>query len=229
MSHNQNRDLWLMRLYMKQHQVSSSLTSRIEKYLEHRNRVKKARVQKESVQCLKGLSQELTSQLTLEICRQQLLDRPLFKILINEMHLVMRSISCDALSVLSLAEDDEIFCFLDPAKKMYFLNSGNLEYIGLDELECPRPLDPPPLPGEAISEPVLWLEWIHQGTLTALTPTELLLLDPDAFSKTMTMSPQAWSLAKNYAEQFINFLNKLDQSDFIDIIRKPFSFTYCPV
>jgi len=224
MSHNENREMWLMRLYLRQHKVSKSLISRIIKYIDHRNRVKKNCVQKEAVPCLKGLSQELTSQLTLEICRHQLLCLPLFKILNNDMLPVMLSICSEALSFQSFAENDVIFCSPSLAKKVYFLNSGVLEYVFLNEMGEARPLDPSPMPREAISEPVLWMEWIHQGALTALTLTELVLLDPDAFGKTMSMNTQPWMLAVKYAEQFLTFLNSLKRTDFIDIIRTPFSF-----
>jgi len=186
MANHENEEMWLMRLYLRQHRASKYLICRIEKYLDYRNQVKKECVQKESVPCLKGLSQELASQLKLEICRGPLLDLPLFRMLRNQMQVVMRSICCEALKFQLFAENDEIFCFPDLAKQMYFLNSGNLEYIILSEAGQERPLDPPPLPREAISEPVLWIEWIHQGALTALNPTELVLLDPDAFSKTMS-------------------------------------------
>jgi len=213
-----------MRLYLKQQEVSRELVSRIEKYIDHRNRVKKDRIQKEGVPCLKGLSQELTGQLTLEICAQHLQHLLLFNVLYKKMHLVMRSICSEALSFQSFAENEEVFRFSNLGKKVYFLHSGNMEYVILNEPTQPTPLDPPPMPKEAISEAVLWMQWIHQGTLTVLTPTELVLLDPDIFSKIMTMSPEPWSMAVKYAENFIKFLNSLERSAFIDIIRQPFFF-----
>jgi len=65
-----------------------------------------------------------------------------------------------------------------------------------------------------------------QGTLVALTPSELVLLDPDAFSNIMIMNPQSGYLGAMYADNFIEFLKNLDRSACIDIIRKPFSFHF---
>jgi len=217
MSHNENKQSWLLRLYLKQNNVKLPLASRIEKYIDHQHNMKKDRIQRAAVTCLKELSQELHYELTHQVSSHQLLLHPLFDFINTNMKSVIWTICCSALTSHSFAQREEIFHYYKAAKNMFLLKVGNLEYV---PYTTQLPLDPQPQAREPISEGALWTKWRHQGQLTALTPSELISVDPDAFSKAMLVHPHPWCVAVSYAERFVDFLNGLEPVRFIDILRE---------
>jgi len=181
---------------------------------------KKNNVQEENLLCLKDLSPELCYELKHQVFSHQLLMHPFFVFIEANMKSVIWSICRSAVTSQSFAQNEEIFSFPRVAEMMFFLKAGHLEYIPYKANEAEeRPLVPPPDIREPISEGALWTEWRHRGKLVALIPTELICLNPDAFSKAMSVHPQPWFIAVNYAENFINFLNELEDERFIDILR----------
>lgn len=89
LSHSENKQLWLMRLYLKQNNVPGELSSRIQKYIEHLQRRKNTFVQVESVLFIKELSPELSSELTHQVFSHQLLLHPLFNFVDSNMKSVI--------------------------------------------------------------------------------------------------------------------------------------------
>merc|ERR1712137_563010 len=186
--------------------------------MEHLQRKKKCFVQVENVICIKQLSPELGYELTYQVFSHQLLLHPLLNFVNTHMESVIWAICCSAVTSRSFAQSEEIFSFPQTAEMMFFLKLGNLEYIPYKEN---RPLVPPPQVREPISEGALWTKWSHQGKLAALMPTELICVNPDAFSKVMFVHPHPWFVAVIYGESFLNLLNKLEDERIMDIIRDP--------
>merc|ERR1712137_503103 len=98
---------------------------------------------------------------------------------------------------------------------MFVLKGGESEYtrLGGEVLELA------PQPKESIAEAALWTNWVHQGSLRAVTTTTMLRVDPDKFCKAMFVDQRPWFIAVDYGGRFVDFLNKLDNHLFLDIIR----------
>eukprot|EP00747_Dinoflagellata_sp_TGD_P072403 gnl/TRDRNA2_/TRDRNA2_157465_c0_seq1.p1 gnl/TRDRNA2_/TRDRNA2_157465_c0~~gnl/TRDRNA2_/TRDRNA2_157465_c0_seq1.p1 ORF type:complete len:248 (-),score=45.86 gnl/TRDRNA2_/TRDRNA2_157465_c0_seq1:47-790(-) len=81
-------------------------------------------------------------------------------------------------------------------------------------------LEPVLQPGEWVSEPILWTRWRHCGEFRAVEPSELVNLEPKAFTDIMSMHPKPWKLCKRYGEYFVNHLTNLSSQAYLsDVIR----------
>merc|ERR1712137_454516 len=72
---------------------------------------------------------------------------------------------------------------------------------------------------ECIAEATLWVEWRHQGDLTAERASEVFQLPPEKFKSTVQVHPRPWLIATLYAHGFQRFIHKCDQAHYIDFIR----------
>lgn len=68
----------------------------------------------------------------------------------------------------------------------------------------------------------LWLEWRHQGKLTALAVSDLYLMEPAQFAGIMRSHPKPWFFAGSYAVQFLKFVQNLEPTCFSDFVRDEF-------
>merc|ERR1712007_125022 len=65
----------------------------------------------------------------------------------------------------------------------------------------------------------LWVEWRHQGDLTAECASEVYQLPPEKFKCTMQIHPRPWLIATLYAQGFHRFLLKANSAEYNDFIR----------
>merc|ERR1712098_755334 len=68
-----------------------------------------------------------------------------------------------------------------------------------------------------ISEPALWTSWKHLGMLTAVIPSELMLVDTRCFSEVAHLNPHALEIIRIYAFNFLHWLNSQDFDSLSDI------------
>merc|ERR1712137_543720 len=120
---------------------------------------------------------------------------------------------CSNLEIMAYAEDEMVFASGSMAERVFFVGDGPLIYTPLvgpsfraREKEC-------------IAEATLWVEWRHQGDLTAARPSEVFQLLPEKFKCTMQTHPRPWLIATLYAHGFHRFITNATPAEYIDFIR----------
>jgi len=103
----------------------------------------------------------------------------------------------------------------DEAKKMFFVKSGDLDYVAAGSMHEDRVTL---RQKDWLTEPVLFTAWRHKGSLQALTESELITVDPQQFMTVMSVHPRPWHCAVKYAKVFVQFLNR-EPKNLTDIIR----------
>jgi len=209
------RQFWRLRRYLRQRNIHKSLSSRILKFLEHRSAIQGKLVQRDKIPILSALSEPLQSELSYEMHSHSLGDHPFFEELKRAMPVVMHQLCRLALGLMVEAMEDFAFNAGDEAKKMYFVKSGELDYVTLigEKTTTIRQKD-------WLVEHVLFTPWRHKGCLQAATESELVSVDPKQFMMVMSVHPRPWQFAVSYAREFVGFLNALPtQEDLTDICR----------
>mmetsp|Transcript_70361 Transcript_70361/g.222284 ORF Transcript_70361/g.222284 Transcript_70361/m.222284 type:complete len:366 (-) Transcript_70361:241-1338(-) len=217
------KQFWLLRRYLRQRAVSTELSDRIQKYLEHELLKQSKLVQRKRITVLQHLSNALQSELTHALNSPFLIEHPFFRYLDTNMSVVMHRLCHMCLKPQSHAEGEVVFSAGEKATRMYFIKGNStgtslstvIEYTSVDGVK----LHPPPMKGEWLSEAVLWTDWRHQGKLHSISTNDLIAVEPAPFSDVMCVHPRPWYFAKSYAANFLKFLNGLDEHEAIDIIR----------
>jgi len=145
-----------------------------------------------------------------EMHSPELVTHPFCETLKEAMPAVMHRLCRIALHLQLYAIEDYIFHAGDEGKKMFFIKSGELDYVTV-AMRRPVPINPK----DWLAEPVLWTAWRHRGSLQACFESELIAVDPKQFMSVMSVHPRPWNYATTYANAFIQCLNSRD--DFTDI------------
>lgn len=206
------RQLATLKRYLKQNNVSKATTKRVCRNAKH---AISGDLTPESVELLHVISEPLKVELAYDMYSQVLMWHPFFLELLQENSPLMRPICHRAMSMLLLSSTDIIFNLgEEPAEpKMYVVVSGTLEYTdSYGEVTSV---------GEKryLAEAVLWTNWKHRGTLTAVSDVKLAMLDAQGFfdlcQRFMRRSEAALKIL-GYATQFIDELNKSEFKNDLD-------------
>jgi len=220
MKTDEMKQFWLLRRYLRQRSVSKDLSERILKFLEHQYRRHAKLVQADSIKVLNKLSEELQSELMLQMYAFMLLSHPFFTECNHEMPVVMQRLCRLGITSQSYADDECVFNCGDRAMYMYFIKGGSYTYRARSKAV----LTPELQPKEWVGEPVLWTVWRHQGTLSSKTASDLIRLDPKVFVDIFGGHPRPWFFAKQYARQFISFLNDWPE-EMTDVLRDDYFYS----
>ncbi|CAK8992558.1 unnamed protein product [Durusdinium trenchii] len=168
------RQLATLKRYLKQNNVSKVITKRVCRNAKH---AISGDLTPESVELLTVISEPLKVELAFDMYSQVLMWVPFFLDLLQENSPIMRPICHRAMSMLLLSTTDVIFSMgEEPAEpKMYIVVSGSLEYTdSYGELAQVTEK-------AYVAEAVLWTNWKHRGTLTAVSDVKLAMLDAQGF------------------------------------------------
>eukprot|EP00913_Durusdinium_trenchii_P022055 g20725.t1 len=159
-----------------------------------------------SIMILTLLSEPLKNLLAYELSKKHVELHPFFNHLEKEMSPILVKLCDTVLSAVDLASEDVVFHPGEEGEKMYFVKSGNLEYM----LPNGDVLKPRLREKAWLSEAVLWTTWWHRGEFKAIAPSQLAV---------MKIHPRPWSFCRNYAELFVKYLNqKSHKSTLTDVI-----------
>jgi len=212
-----SKQFWDLRRYLKQNQIGTTLSIRIQKYLEHAWQNQRTSISIGSIKLLKLLSEQLFAELQSELFVPHLSIHPLFLHLNTVSPITIHRLANAALGRKWLARDDLLFIAGESPTHMYVVASGQLEYSRVDSQSKPH-REIVDKSEDWISEPVLWTAaWIHIGGLAAITESDLVLVAPGPFGKMIRMNPVACSLAITYLKNFMNWLNSVPPDDHSDI------------
>ncbi|CAJ1345915.1 unnamed protein product [Effrenium voratum] len=198
------RQLATLKRYLKQNNVSKVITKRVCRNAKH---AISGDLTPESVELLHVISEPLKVELAFDMYSQVLMWHPFCLELLQDNSPIMRPICHRAMSMLLLSSTDIIFNLgEEPAEpKMYIVVSGQLEYM--DSYGEVAQV------GERryLAEAVLWTNWKHRGTLTAISDVKVAMLDAQGFrdicQRFMRRSEAALRIVR-YASDFIDELNK---------------------
>jgi len=202
MKTDMTKQFWLLRRYLREHNVPQKLAVRIRRYLEYACEEREAHVQEDKLEVLSLLSSQLRDELRAAINEQYMSAHPFFIYLSQESNVTMHRLCSVALSSKPLAMEDPLFFHGEEATHMYFVNRGRIRYIRMqDEVAVMAEK------GSCLCEAVLWVNWYHRGDALATSESEVLTLEASMFGEVMRSNPKVQALAADYAAFFIHGLN----------------------
>lgn len=207
-----SRQLARLKRYLSQHNVSQILTVRLQRNAKHHMAVLDKKLREEQVEALKFISEPLMQELVLEIHSPHLIVHSLFQSYAKLCPAGMRQLCFSAVCVKFVSGGDALFHRLENpvTPKMYFLTDGAMVYAQrrdeTTEFE----------PGQWAAEAVLWTLWTHCGTMSGVSPSQVLELDAKAAQTIIKTSENAVNV-EEYALNFVKQLNNTPTHELTDI------------
>jgi hypothetical protein len=197
---------FLLRKFLRESTISVELSSRILRYIEISQLNHKKKVSHDSVGLLRWLSGPLNVELRRELCSPHMIGHPLLLRYIHTSHVAVNEVCLSACSFLSCAKCDTLFGRFAVAKKMYFVMSGSMAYRRATALPCPKYTRV----GKKsyFGEPGIWVNWVHHGSMKALTETECMAIDCVRFREVTGAHRDVLMLACEYASSFHDTLTE---------------------
>eukprot|EP00929_Paragymnodinium_shiwhaense_P055202 TRINITY_DN27681_c0_g2_i2.p1 TRINITY_DN27681_c0_g2~~TRINITY_DN27681_c0_g2_i2.p1 ORF type:complete len:878 (+),score=152.61 TRINITY_DN27681_c0_g2_i2:125-2758(+) len=209
--------LWNLRRYLRHNFVSLALTARIHKYIDHKmQRSHDFSMIMGTSNLLSQLSTQLRGELQCEIRVPHLAVHPLMSRLCDESMSTMRRVSQEAITTISMAENDLLFVAGEQAVSFAVVVLGRLIYSrlvkGVKKREWVDPKE------DWIAEPALWCHsWRHLGELRAYMPCELLQIEPKEFSKIVEKNIASYVCALVFSQNYATWLNRVPYHELSDI------------
>lgn len=223
----ERRQFWLLRRYLRDANISSSLAMRVECYLEFIWRREQRDVQEQQVQLLSRLSDPLQNELKHESFAPHLRSHALFSALCDSTKVFLK-----ACAACALAPGDLHFCCGEEAASMTFITNGTLQYHrGSDTGSEHEDLNSgdgvvthmqEAFEGEWVSEAALWVPWTHVGDITAETVCQLIAIDAKVFGEGVSCNAHVGPVVYKYARRFIDKLNEVSQEELSDLLERTF-------
>eukprot|EP00931_Biecheleriopsis_adriatica_P113692 TRINITY_DN8885_c0_g1_i1.p1 TRINITY_DN8885_c0_g1~~TRINITY_DN8885_c0_g1_i1.p1 ORF type:complete len:964 (-),score=128.94 TRINITY_DN8885_c0_g1_i1:65-2911(-) len=158
-----------LRRYLKENSVPLAMATIIQGQVTSRLSHEPPLIEKD-VHALQLLPSALRLQLQAEVFSTFLMRHPLFlQAFGQDSTKVKELLRLNAIERVILSSGDELFCVDSPAEYVYLVLDGTLQYTNEEQ----EPLCHVEL-GTWMCEAALWLQWVHVGTMTATTPTEIL-------------------------------------------------------
>lgn len=124
-----SKQFWLLRRYLRERAVDQKLSLRIQRYLKYVVMVKLNYVSTSAVTILYLLSPQLKDELNYAVSVPHMAMHPFFAHVSKVSDVTMFRLIRDCISQLSLARDDSLFFSGEASSSMFFVISGNLQYI----------------------------------------------------------------------------------------------------
>lgn len=209
-----DKQRWCIRRFFRERQISVALITRVLRYSDAMVQPKMRNVMIDEVILLRHLPQSMYMDLMLELYDQDIMVHPFFMALNQTSTVVMQNI-CGMIEMIALAEGDYLFHWGEAARSMYFVVRGELKYESDGGTPKQRNTGEERHPATKIKrrgwvcEAVLWTDWVHTGSVQALTDSEVIGLDNEKFQAVLhTHRAHIW-LAKKYGQEFIRQMNLL--------------------
>mmetsp|Transcript_5303 Transcript_5303/g.10130 ORF Transcript_5303/g.10130 Transcript_5303/m.10130 type:complete len:359 (+) Transcript_5303:3-1079(+) len=220
-----SRQFWMLRRYLRDWGVPRRIGSRIQRYLEYAYKRHRQRVQERDVVLLQLLSEPLREELKYETFSAHLCRHPLFCRCEHRTRCFSKS-----LQAFSYARGDVLFTAGQQAKAMLFVTTGMLEYtLGEQEseevsLSCKKPSAPEVVLEEQwVCEAVLWTPWLHLGDCESMQVTQSISVEAQRFGEAIQDHRLLLMAVRNYADRFVEELNRVDRDDLTDLLHQVFN------
>eukprot|EP00927_Polykrikos_kofoidii_P023652 TRINITY_DN21717_c0_g1_i1.p1 TRINITY_DN21717_c0_g1~~TRINITY_DN21717_c0_g1_i1.p1 ORF type:complete len:767 (-),score=117.22 TRINITY_DN21717_c0_g1_i1:56-2356(-) len=206
-----------VRGYLSEHKISATLSMRVKKYVNWKQKVQKMSDYDTVVFGI--LPTQLLMDLEDEVRRPTLLVHPFFHLFASVYPRLTRRLCHSAVQELQPAPDETVFSYQESCSKMYFLNQGTLVYKLMSRKgEQMSEISQETLNGGTfMSEPAMWTSWQHKGDLLVADAGHMLCLPRQEFGELMRTHPPAHISCILYAKRFVRGLQRIRiASDLLD-------------
>jgi len=206
-SEHQNNINQLQR-YFRTNVISLSLSARVARYVEFKERQNCRTVAEKDVKLLQLLSQPLQVDLHYEVYSHTFRAHHFFAAFDESLQRCMKMMCHEAVEELHISEGDVVFARGDRAKRFLIIKHGSLLYdhpaSGTHSLEQ----------GDFVAEAGMWLTWAHHGRLQARTESSLDALDYAKFLHCAAQNHTDGLCPSHYAHLFVEHMKDQD-SDYL--------------
>jgi len=215
MADDRSKQFWLLRRYLRQHEVPNALTYRVLRYVDYAARDEDVIISESRITVLNLLSDQLRNELKYYVSFSAMSTHPLFAKAEDVSKAGMNQLAGEALSMKVLAMGDVLFGKGTVASHMYIIVSGELAYAKSEwdvaDFVQVRQED-------WLSEPALWTEcWMHAGSALGSSDCKILCIDLDSFGQVIRRDVPIYSLMSHYARMFLAWLNCQTRGEVTDI------------
>jgi len=218
-----DQSFWLLRRYMRQHELPAPLVTRILRFLEYKIAQLAKTVPENKVEGILGLlSENLYNELKFEAEFAVMRGHPLVEhaeehaaVLIQGMVQAKAPNHTPVLKVKQYSEDDIVFTDQAVENFMFFVCSGDLTYMRVQDDGSMK--DHKMQVGDWLLEAVLWVPWMSQGVLESSNESSVCLLDARLFVEDIKLDTQMFDLMCNYAIHFAEWLSNLPSDRISDL------------
>lgn len=207
-THDKNEKLRLLRQYLRENQVDTTLAVRINKQAEHRIR-KRAKLAPGDVEALMILSTSMQAELQFSICRRHIVFHPLFRAWSNLAPVAAQELCYQAVGFRYLQPMDDIFLSHEESQQAYFIIKGTMSYtqdpVPLMDDRVVTGISVPPTtiePRSWLSEASLWSHWVHVGTAVARTKGQLMVVEAQGLAMALGKHRIVEDLTRAYGQHF---------------------------
>lgn len=222
LSSNADKQLSVLRRYLRQRRVSGPLSVRVQKYCEFMLMTKQQQIQEKDVAALKVLSLPLQQRLALETYEPILTQHLFFRRYCLKHRTAFQMICHNVLSQMYLSISDCLFSAGENATSMFFLVEGQCVYSWNPEsiLKTPQSKETSYMgcynektvtAGQFMCEAALWVAWHNVGTLHSTKVCELILVSAEKFAVMTRQNKAAHLMSQRYARAFLRQLNDTEE------------------
>lgn len=203
-SQQQKEDMQIRR-YLLEHGISLELGNRILYFFrENRRAVRRKRLVERDVKALDVLPDSLKIQLHWEVYQPAILPHPLFYSLDTHDHSGIVEVCHRSMSERIMGQGQELFHYGQEAEHMYFVARGQMDYLPGKTLADTtggeiHDVDE----GTWVSEMVLWMKWIHHGSIRARCNCDLVELNANKFHEHVRHRPICFETCRHYARLYV--------------------------
>lgn len=234
LGNQQNQQVFNLRRYLYQNNVSNELSLRIQRNATYAITERQKYMPEGAIELLGHVSEPLRMELHFELYSPVIKVHPFFERYISECPQVVRKICHQAINLAQVSHEDLIFTVgeIPTRPKVYFPMTGELEYVSMDGTvtKCSERgtktmkdddvrviKDDETISIQWISEATLWTRWMHRGALQAVDDCRLCILDSTTFQDIVTEFDHPEFNPKMYAFQFVEMLNDMGLEHITDL------------
>lgn len=203
------RDLWLLRKYCRQNEVSRSLTQRMKRYVDLVLIPKFHKMQVKDIILLPQLSLDLREELQTELVSKKLRTHSFFCELEEQSkhvwnQVVMKRLCTSCTENCDLAKGDVIFSRGEVAINMLTVVSNFLLFVPFAKDDQVVQVET----GAWTSEACLWTNWTHQGQLQVTQEAKAMLVNAAKVRQVIKQNGLVQNFAYRYAIDFLKGMNE---------------------
>lgn len=209
MSSERSKQFSMLRKYLIQNRISQELALRVQRNARHAIAEQQRMMPEDRVEVLSLISRPLYVELHYELYSPVLELHPFFERLSTALPYVMRVVCDQATSTILASAGDIIFHAgeFPTTPMMYIICDGILIYI--DVADKTTVLSQ----GQWVSEPNLWIRWMHRGMLQATGDCRIVALDAGVFQDVLTHFDSGPALSpRKYGMAFVSYMNEVGSS-----------------
>lgn len=211
LSNEDSRKISVLKRYLSDHNISQQLKIRVQRNAQHALTQHQKNMPENQVELLKMISEPLRVELHFEVHATTLMIHPFFLCYNDVNSMGLRKVAHVAVEPFNISSGDVLFTENEEPQvpRMFFVLNGRLMYE--QEWGKTQVVDG----GAWMCEGCLWTNWVHCGTLRALSESQMLCLDAKKFQDAFKSFQQ--SHGNQYGTAFVDWLNAGDRSSLSDI------------